>query len=143
AGTSPLSARVRMQMRRALALTLASIALVVAACGPSTVPATPTPVAAATPPDSGATPVVPPESAAVVDAALADAASHLNVSRDTVRVSRVEPRTWPDASLGCPQPGQLYSQVVTPGYLVIIVAGSRQLEYHTDERSWVTLCSEA
>ncbi len=131
-------------MRRALALALASIALMLAACGPSTTPPTPTPtpLAAAIPPASGATLVVPPESAALVDAALDDAASHLNVSRDTLRVDQVESRDWPDASLGCPQPGQLYSQVVTPGYLVMIASGGHQLEYHTDSRSRVMLCGE-
>jgi hypothetical protein len=123
-------------MPRALALTLVSMALVLAACGPSTTPAAPTPA------DSGATPVVPPESAAAVDAALADAARHLNVSRDTLRVDQVEPREWPDASLGCPQPGQLYSQVVTSGYLIMIANSGKQLEYHTDDRSRVTLCHE-
>jgi hypothetical protein len=86
--------------------------------------------------------VVPPESAAAVDAATTDAATHLGVSRDTLRVEQVAPREWPDSSLGCPQPGQLYSQVVTPGYLIVISSGSHQLEYHTDERSRVTLCRE-
>src|SRR5215475_7566537 len=111
-------------MRRALAITLASIGLVLVACGPSATLATPEPVAGATLPASGATLVVPPEAAAVVDAALTDAASHLSVSRDTLRVGQVQPRDWPDASLGCPQPGQLYSQVVTPGFLVTIASGS-------------------
>jgi hypothetical protein len=86
--------------------------------------------------------VVPPESAAAVDAATTDAASHLGVSRDTLRVEQVQSRKWPDSSLGCPQPGQLYSQVVTPGYLIVISSGSHQLEYHTDERTRVTLCTE-
>ncbi len=87
--------------------------------------------------------MVPPESAAAVDAALADAANHLSVSRDALRVDRVEAREWPDSSLGCPQPGQLYSQVVTPGYVVVIAADAHQLEYHTDSRSSATLCSES
>jgi hypothetical protein len=86
--------------------------------------------------------VVPSESAAAVDAATTDAASHLGVSRDTLRVEQVQPREWPDSSLGCPQPGQLYSQVVTPGYLIVISSGTHQLEYHTDERTRVTLCKE-
>jgi hypothetical protein len=129
-------------MRRALALTLVSIGLVLAGCGPSATLATPDPVAGATLPASGATLVVPPEAAAAVEAALTDAASHLGVSRDMLRLGQVQPRDWPDSSLGCPQPGQLYSQVVTPGFLVTIASGGHQLEYHTDSRSRVTLCSE-
>ncbi|MBV9324628.1 MAG: hypothetical protein JO352_12660 [Chloroflexi bacterium] len=129
-------------MRRALALGLVSIPLALAACGPSTTPATPAPVASTTTPAPGASPVVSPESAAVVDAAVTDAASHLGVSRDTLHVDQVEPRQWPDSSLGCPQPGQLYSQIVTPGFLIVISSGAHQLEYHSDDRTRVTLCTE-
>ena len=90
------------------------------------------------------TPVsVPSEAAAVVNAALIDAATHLGVSQDQLRIDQVQPQQWPDASLGCPQPGQLYSQVVTPGYLIIVSSkDGKQLEYHADARSRVTLCHE-
>ena len=87
---------------------------------------------------------MPPEAAAVVDAALTDAATHLNLGKDQLRVDQVESQQWPDSSLGCPQPGQLYSQIVTPGYLIIISSSSgKQLEYHADTRSLVTLCHES
>ena len=37
----------------------------------------------------------------------------------------------------------MYSQVVTPGYLIVIsAAAARQLEYHTDARGRVVLCQE-
>ena len=84
----------------------------------------------------------PPEAAAAVDAALQAAAQHLGVSPDQLQVTQVEPHEWPDASLGCPQPGQMYSQVVTPGYLVMITSDGHQLEYHTDMRGRVILCHE-
>ena len=87
---------------------------------------------------------VPGEATAVVDAAMTDAATHLSLSRDQLRVEQVEARQWPDSSLGCPQPGQLYSQIVTPGYLLVITSATGQrLEYHTDARSRVTLCRES
>lgn len=107
-----------------------SATLLLVAC--STASATPTPA-----------PVpVPPEASQAVDAALQDAAGHLSVSRDQLQVSQVASQQWNDASLGCPQPGQLYSQIVTPGFLVMITSGSHQLEYHTDTRGRVTLCHE-
>jgi hypothetical protein len=77
-----------------------------------------------------------------VDAAMQAAAAHLGVSPDQLQLSRVESSQWPDASLGCPQPGQLYSQIVTPGYLIVITSGSHQLEYHSDTRGRVSLCKE-
>ena len=42
--------------------------------------------------------------------------------------------TWPDASLGCPQEGMMYAQVLTPGYLVVIRdAGGAEHSVHTNE----------
>lgn len=74
---------------------------------------------------------------------MGDAAVHLGVSQDQLRVESVQPEQWPDSSLGCPQPGEMYSQIVTPGFLIVITSGSKRLEYHTDGRSRVKLCSES
>ena len=122
-------------MRRAA---IGAISLVLVACSAST-STQGGGTASATQPVS-VTP--PPEAAAAVDAAMQAAAQHLGVSPDQLQVTQVEPHQWPDASLGCPQPGQLYSQIVTPGYLVSITSGSHQLEYHTDMRGRVMLCHE-
>lgn len=118
---------------RALGVAATLLALVACASTAQTGQNSPTPVP------------VPSEATPVVDAALTDAATHLSVGKDQLRVDQVEPRQWPDSSLGCPQPGQLYSQIVTPGYLIIISSSSagKQLEYHTDARSRVTLCHES
>jgi hypothetical protein len=71
-----------------------------------------------------------------------DAAAHLGLTAADLRLERVEAREWSDASLGCPRQGVLYAQVVTPGYLVIISGGGKQLEYHTDARGRAVLCQE-
>jgi hypothetical protein len=83
-----------------------------------------------------------PESQALVDAALRDAAAHLGVSPADLHVDRVEAREWGDSSLGCPRPGLMYSQIVTPGFVIVISAAGKQLEYHTDTRGQVVLCQE-
>jgi hypothetical protein len=80
---------------------------------------------------------------AAVDAALSDAASHLGVSTRDLQVVRVEARQWGDSSLGCPKPGLMYSQIVTPGYLIVISGAGKQLEYHSDTRGRVVLCQES
>ena len=87
---------------------------------------------------------LPPANAQpVVDAALNDAANLLSTTRDQLGVEQVEARDWPDSSLGCPQPGVMYAQVVTPGFLIVISAGGKRLEYHTDSRGTVKLCRES
>jgi hypothetical protein len=38
--------------------------------------------------------------------------------------------TWPDSSLGCPQPGLMYMQVLTPGVLIRLDVEGREYRYH-------------
>ena len=42
---------------------------------------------------------------------------------EQVVVDNASLREWPDASLGCPEKGKLYAQVVTPGYRVLLRVG--------------------
>ncbi|MBN2389462.1 MAG: hypothetical protein JXR84_01980 [Anaerolineae bacterium] len=42
--------------------------------------------------------------------------------------------TWPDTSLGCPQPGMVYAQVLTPGWRMVFAdAEGREYNIHTTE----------
>lgn len=68
-----------------------------------------------------------------VAAALADLAGRLKVADAQIRVVQVEGVQWPDASLGCARRGQMYAQVITPGYRVTLEAGGKTYEYHTSE----------
>ncbi len=82
------------------------------------------------------TPDIPAEMAWLTAAIAED----LGVPPQTVQVVTMEPRDWPDSSLGCPQPDMLYAQVVTPGYLVLVEVSGERIEYHTDERGTVVRC---
>ncbi len=81
---------------------------------------------------------------AAVDAALRDAAGRLSLATGAgdIHVQQVEARQWPDSSLGCPRQGVMYSQIVTPGYLIVISAAGKQLEYHADSRGRIVFCRE-
>ncbi|HUX76527.1 MAG TPA: hypothetical protein VMY40_07820 [Anaerolineae bacterium] len=65
-------------------------------------------------------------------AAVVHLAAELDISSEEVTVLSSERVEWPDASLGCPQPGMVYAQVVTPGYLFLLEAAGDQYEVHTD-----------
>ena len=96
---------------------------------------------AGTPTAASPTAEVPPAAGAVVDVVVAEASASVDVPEDQVQVVHVEARDWPDASLGCPEEGSLYAQVITPGYLIRVTAGGEPLEYHTDATgSIITLC---
>lgn len=72
--------------------------------------------------------------------AVRDLAGRANVAATAVKVIRVEEVEWPDASLGCPQPGMMYAQVITPGYRLELEAAGKRYTYHaSDER--VILCT--
>jgi len=58
-------------------------------------------------------------------------AAHLSISIEQVNFVKVFDVTWPDSSLGCPQEGMMYAQVLTPGYLILLEHGSIQYEYHS------------
>jgi hypothetical protein len=79
----------------------------------------------------GATPAPQPDNR---DLALADLAARLSVAPDAITVKAVESIDWPDASLGCPQPGMMYAQVITPGYRIVLEVDGKSYEYHTGGR---------
>ncbi|MDQ7029065.1 MAG: hypothetical protein Q9O62_04470 [Ardenticatenia bacterium] len=56
------------------------------------------------------------------------------VDREAITLTAWEAVMWPDSSLGCPEPGKAYLQVITPGYRFIFEAGTVRYEVHTDER---------
>ena len=47
---------------------------------------------------------------------------------------------WPDGSLGCPQPGMAYLQVITPGYKLVLAAGGQEYSYHAATEGEFFLC---
>jgi hypothetical protein len=129
---------------------LIAVTIFLTACGPGPSIQGPPPVVSL-PSPVPASPVanVLPDSSSnadpqpAVDAALRDAAAHLGVSATDLKVDQAESREWGDSSLGCPKPGLMYSQIVTPGFVITISGAGKQLEYHSDTRGRVVvLCQE-
>jgi hypothetical protein len=84
-------------------------------------------------------PVNTAPNAVVPNPLLEDAARRSGVSVQQLRVLVVESVTWPDGSLGCPQPDRLYTQALVPGYRVRIEApGLPPLQYHLAARQGST-----
>jgi hypothetical protein len=77
---------------------------------------------------------------AMTEAALADAARRTGLKPAELKVLGAEAVTWPDGSLGCPQPGMMYTQALVPGYRVRIEAGAEVLDYHAGRSGRPTLC---
>jgi hypothetical protein len=84
---------------------------------------------------------IPSEAQSVVDLVLQDAAIRLGVDASALSVTAIEAMEWPDASLGCPEDGGVYAQVVSPGYQITVTDGSDSLEYHTGVNDAFVSCA--
>lgn len=128
------------------AAALVNLALVAAGCGPgaatqgpstvATVAPTPRPpdMPIATPPPVTA---VPP---AILEAVTAEAARLSNVSLDQVAIVRAEPAVWPDGSLGCAQPDEMYTQALVNGYWIILQAWTVPYDFRVTSDGTFRLC---
>lgn len=66
----------------------------------------------------------------LIDEAKADLVPRANVSLDAITLKSAEAREWRDSSLGCPQEGMMYAQVITPGYFIVLEAAGKEWNYH-------------
>ncbi len=76
----------------------------------------------------------------MVSLAKQDLAAQLSIDAATIQVVSVEEQTWQDTRLGCPPPPMNPVLVVTPGYRIVLSAGGKSYEYHTDKTSKLIRC---
>ena len=89
---------------------------------PKNSPEPETPIAAAEPLPDGP-----------VASAVADLADRLGIDPSAITVVAQEEVTWPDQSLGCPQPDMRYAQVLVNGSLIILHVDGTAYEYHSGD----------
>ncbi len=82
-----------------------------------------------------------PES--TMSAIAADIARRSATDSSAIKVIYSRVVTWPDGSLGCPEPGHQYTQALVPGYQVIVTDGVRKYDYRTDQRDRIFLCERS
>ncbi len=78
-----------------------------------------------------------PIAAEFIMQARADLAARLSVTEDEVELVRSETVEWRDSSLGCAREGEVYLQVITPGYRLVFSVGGALYEYHTDAQRMI------
>jgi hypothetical protein len=62
--------------------------------------------------------------------ATADAAERAGVAASDVTFVSFEMVTWPDGSLGCPEPDMMYTQALVEGYRIVLEADGERYTYH-------------
>lgn len=138
-----------MQPRRARIVAVAAVALL-AGCGTGGAPmATPSPSDSSgrppfqtvspqpgASPSAGAETSVPPKRwAAILDDLIAR-----GVPTDAVELTSARSVTWNDGSLGCPKPGQMYTQALVDGMQVIVSVAGKQYDYRFGHSDKPKLC---
>lgn len=74
-------------------------------------------------------------------AVVADAAKRFKVAESAVVLTRAEQLDWPDASLGCPEPGKVYTQMLVLGFRVVAKTTEGEMLYHTDTQGTARNCA--
>lgn len=81
-----------------------------------------------------------PHLQSLVEEAKEDLAGRLSVPVSQIDLLEARDVIWPDSSLGCPQPGMSYMEVLTPGYLIRLLANGQDYKYHAGRNRRVFLC---
>jgi hypothetical protein len=115
--------------------------------------AKPTDPSAIMKPASGRAPQQPPEAAEssargvtgevpqhLLTRMRADLGKRVGANGDAAEVLVAEAVMWSDGSLGCPEPGRMYTQAIVPGYRVVLRLDGRSYAYHASERGDFRLC---
>ena len=80
----------------------------------------------------------------LVDRAKEDLVQTSGADPDDTTLVSTEEVEWGDTSLGCPHPDEMYAQMITPGYLIVLESGGNTYDYHTgtDPEGPLVQCTE-
>jgi hypothetical protein len=76
----------------------------------------------------------------MLDQIRVDAAQRTGVTPDQVKILTTEAVTWADGSLGCPEPGMMYTQALVRGYRIRVDAAGTTLVYHAGPQNSFVHC---
>jgi len=76
----------------------------------------------------------------ILDPILKEAAALAKVSHEQLVIVRAQSVIWSDGSLGCPEPGMMYTQALVNGYWVIIEAGGKKYDFRVGSGGSFRLC---
>lgn len=68
-------------------------------------------------------------------------AERLKIPEGKISLISYKRIVWEDSSLGCPQPGHLYSQTIVPGVKITLEANGKEYNYHANTSYIFFYCS--
>lgn len=93
------------------------------------------------PTDDGSDTAAPPTED-LVQAAVDDLAEREDVDPGDVQAGQLEQVTWPDGSVGCPIPGQAYTQALIEGTRLVLTVDGTDYAYHGQGEEPLEYCAE-
>jgi hypothetical protein len=120
----------------------AAVLMLAMACAPAAQPTpgtTPTPDPTPTP----ETTPIPPQTdlpEIITRPIFEDVAERTGVDFAEINVVRAQAVTWPDPSLGCPEPGMVYPQVIVDGYWLVLEVDGTEYDYRGSGVGEFILC---
>ena len=77
-----------------------------------------------------------------IRSAVTDLVKRVEEEPETIQIVLAEQVTWSDSSLGCPEPGMLYAQVLTTGIWLVLSHQGQAFDYRVTDNSGA-LCTQA
>ncbi|WP_159619236.1 hypothetical protein [Ruania rhizosphaerae] len=75
-------------------------------------------------------------------AAVEDLAERLSLPYYRIFPQPLEEVTWPNGAIGCPAPGQSYTQALVEGYRLILTHDGEEYAYHAAEDGELFYCAD-
>jgi hypothetical protein len=72
--------------------------------------------------------------------AIQDLANRLTIPPEQIKVADIARVVWRDGSLGCPQPGMMYTQALVDGIRIRLSVGEVIYHYHGSKMGQPFLC---
>lgn len=76
----------------------------------------------------------------MLEAVTANLSQQFDLPAESITVVSVEPVTWPNGGLGCPQEGMAYAEVMVEGSRITLAADGQTYTYHTAGTTEFLLC---
>lgn len=79
----------------------------------------------------------------IVTSIIADVEKRTGADPTEFQMLRNEPVVWNNGSLGCPKPGEFYTQALVDGYWVVLSFQGQEFDYRVNSQGFFLLCEES
>jgi len=118
-----------------------ALLLTLGACAPQSEAGPEAKVKQATEITEQSTPVTGEVPPGLLDDIITDFSTKENYDREAISIIRAESVIWSDGSLGCPKPGEMYTQATVQGYWVVLQSAGKEFDYRASSTGYFFPCT--